>query len=260
MAEALFVGTDFDGTTHLTSEPAPDGSTVELAYEMAIDAHLGPDAVDVFVNDQGGHRSRDPNEIVASLLPQDVDEATVDRFTRKVVESKLEILEPSIGMPLADGTPWPRPTPGFAPLWRAISTAKEAGVLIGAATLSAGHTDFQKKVFSVHGLEYPDIFMTYDVLRAMCPDIPHEDLAKPSPFMLTVAREAWKFGQQVQGREINTIKTFMAGDSNEKDGGLARAANIPFYLINAEDGSLAWACLGGALGFSIETIREIQRG
>lgn len=243
MQKPALLGLDFDGTTHLTSEPSPDGHTVDSAYVEAIVEHLGQDCADRYI-EQGGNKHRGAAAIVAALRPND-SQAMLERLTRHVTASKLEILTESVGKPLPDGTPWPRLTPGLRELWTAIDSARTSGRLIGRAMLSAGHTDFQVKAFEIHGLSQPDIFLTADTLQALRLSMPAHNVEKPATFMLEMAQTMWAYRTGVPAEYMPTI---YAGDSEEKDRVMADRMEVPFELIEPETSRQAWHRVGAFLG------------
>ncbi len=239
--QAILVGVDFDGTGFLTSEAGPNVLTVDDAYRLAIEETIGSDVAARFE----GHGHRTPAEIVAALVPDSSFEESRD-IERRIIEQKLAALTGQIGVRLPDGALWPRPTEGYAPLWDRLSREKQLGRSVTTAVLSAGHTDFIARTFDTHGLEQPDILITDDVLVDLClADVPPELRAKPAPLILTLARLAWLTRLGVKAHEHETLsgmndRIIYAGDSVEKDGGLAQAHGVAFVLIPSEAAASAW--------------------
>lgn len=239
---------DFDGTSHLTGERSADIVDVDTAYYEALSAHISEEAAERYR--ETGHMGRDPFEIVKDSLPEDTEEDVLRYKSRLVTEAKLALLLECIGKPLEDGTPWPRLTPGFATLWKGISHAKADGREIATSTISAGHTEFQRSAYAVHGLDMPDEFMTVDMLNAMGLKIPQNELAKPATFMLDIATFSYAYALRAKGLpfRFEDIEVHYAGDDDIKDRGLAVNAGVSFELITEESSEEAWARIGERLG------------
>jgi hypothetical protein len=254
---SLFAG-DFDGTMFLTAEPAPGGIGVNEAYQLAISEVLDDEAAALFMA-EGGHNHRDPTEIVSYLRPS-LTGFELERAADSVTGHKLDILMDLIGRPMADGVLWPRPTEGFTELWRAIYAAKDVGRLIGTATISAGHTDFQKKTFSVYDLPHPDIFITADVMRQLSLSRPPQDVVKPSPILLRLAQAIWRDQLETLGIpwSENHFVTHYAGDDPIKDAQLAQNSGVSFELIT-NDSQAAWRRMGAKLHVPKSALIGVER-
>jgi phosphoglycolate phosphatase-like HAD superfamily hydrolase len=243
--QAQLVAADFDGTTHKTFESGPGIYSVDEVYQSAVEQtfDFDSDALRRYT-DQGGHNNRTPAEIVHSLAPRATPEG-VERLTGELVASKLAILMRQIGRPLADGTPWPRPVPGFVDCWNAITAARQNGDTINTAFVSAGHASFIRLVLKASGLEQPDILITEETIRGLNSPLPPSRLSKPVPLPLMVAKTLWLnmhgawMAGDLSGERVNE-RIVMIGDSAEKDGGLARNLGVDFIHVAEDDTGQAW--------------------
>lgn len=241
---ARLFATDFDGTTHLTSEEAPGIATVNDAYRDAIDETLGASAVQTFLR-QGGHQHRTPAEIVSDISP-DMDTLEVAEASSRITHLKLEVLMGQIGKELPGGDVWPRPTNGFVKFWQSLQQDRERGITIDTAVLSAGHTEFITKTFAVHELAQPDILVTDDVLIGFnLGYLPPDMRAKPAPLPLAVAKLLWlgrhgmRAHDDIDMQALNA-RIMFAGDSEAKDGGLAQSAGVDFVHVDPDTSHCAW--------------------
>lgn len=251
-----FFTTDYDGTTHLTSELSPDGIGVDEAYKLALAEQLDPEAASRYVL-QGGHNHRTPYEIVQAVLP-DVDGDELDLLSARVTAAKLEILMSQIGKKLPDGTRWPRTTDGFILFWEQLNRLKARGLPIGTAIISAGHTVFERRTFEMLGLAPPDVFMTNDALRALCLNVPPDEQVKPHPRIMRLT-------QQILHTTLNLptttspqgISTLHIGDDPVKDGGLAKNSDTNFILLDPEQAQVAWRSAARLLGLGKFIVRAV---
>jgi hypothetical protein len=251
---------DFDGTIVLTSELGPGGVGVDEAYEVSVHEHLGNEAARVYITEQNGHQGRAPKEIVKSLRP-DASAETLERLTAKVTATKLEILTDLIGKPLEDGTKWPRPTDGLREFWLAVYEEKRSIKTLGTAVISAGHTEFQKRTFDYLDLPYPDIFVSDDVLQALSLSLPLERQVKPSPFMLTMAEDIWRYKLRQSGLKpaAYALHTVYAGNDEIKDAGIAKQAGVSdFELITPTTSREGWYRVGAYLGLGEAALAGIR--
>lgn len=90
--------------------------------------------------------------------------------------------------------------------------------------------------------------VTDETIRGLNSNLPPEELAKPSTTPLQLAKLQWLGLYGVAGTvnmncaEINNRITII-GDSDEKDGGLARNAGVRFIRVTPESSSQAWRSL-----------------
>jgi hypothetical protein len=231
---------DYDGTAFNTGEPAPGGGDIDAAYAPPIAEYIGQAAADDFL-ENGGHRHRTPTEIVHSLVP-DARTDQLERLSDKITQGKLEILMGWVGLPLPDGTQWPRPIDGFTDTWEAIYAARQKGQPIGTAVISAGHTRFEQKTFDIHDLPQPDIYLTEDVMKGLALNLPLEDQVKPSPFLTDITRLL--FSQRLRRTHPHLrdtpIDQIHIGDDPIKDLRLARNSHIDFVLVEKNNPAEAW--------------------
>lgn len=238
-AEVLprLLASDFDGTIALTHEPAPNGMTVPLAYELAVARVFGCGALSQY-QAEGGLDNRAPLEIVRQLAP-DADALRLHQKTEDLVEVKLSHLLREVGNRTTDGEVWPRPTTGFAAFWRDIAGDSS----IDSAIVSSGHQAFIEKFFEVHELPQPDIAVTDDDMRPLVSTYKPEHLVKPSPFLLHLAHVR----SSARRRELGLVppviarsRVIYAGDDPIKDGLLAANSGARFVHISAEAPAAGW--------------------
>ncbi len=252
--KSLFAA-DFDGTLFLTSEPSPDGTTVNSAYFDAIDYHIGTDASAEFA-ETGGHRHRSPAEIVLSLVGIE-NAARVATLEGRITTTKLEILEGCIGQNLDDGVKWPRPMNGFLEFWANLQQARSSGYPIGSAIISAGHTSFISRTFQAHDLLPPDVLVTDDVRLGLGLTTPLDQQVKPAPFMLHQAQRVWI---EQYSHSSSVPRTIYVGDDPVRDGGMAANAGVEFVLISQENASDAWARISTFLGLGTTALNVAANG
>lgn len=253
---------DFDDTEALTSERAPGIPTVNDGYAAAIDDLFGTEAADKFLKDGHGHGT--PPEIVARIMGLDPSNEEVKRAALIVVRKKLEILSATIGKPLLDGTPWPRQSNGFAETWMGVHRAQEEGFPLGKAVVSAGHTEFEQKVFDMWGLPQPDMYLTDDVVNALSLDLPWSDQVKPSPMLIELARtlHAYRLKRQFERfRQFKAlpalIRTIHVGNA-EKDKQLAKSAGVECVIIDQNYQRESWQQVDKFLGIGSFIVRNAQ--
>lgn len=231
--ERLFAH-DFDGTSHLTGEPAPNGMTVPFAYEHAVEKVLGDDALGWY-REEGGLRNRAPFEVVQQLLPE-ADTDTQRQKTEDLIEAKLSVLLNQVGMRI-DDTFWPRLNPGFRRLWMPAS----AEPTITTGTVSSGHEKFIRRAFDVHDLEAPDVFVTDDDMRPLLALLPSELCVKPSRLLLDLVHAKWlarsgnaaEVMDDLEALQTSRERILYAGDDYKKDRMLAKNAGVRFIHIEA---------------------------
>ncbi|MGI9027575.1 MAG: hypothetical protein ACR2FM_01870, partial [Candidatus Saccharimonadales bacterium] len=197
--------------------------------------------------DEGEHQNRTPLEIINLLVPNCAPQG-LELLTANLVRAKLYILENQIGKPLHDGTPWPRPVPGFVEYSQAITEANTKGASIDRAILSAGHASFIRKCLTMSGLEQPEIMITDETIRGLNSSLSPGKLSKPELMPLLLAKLQWlslydrEGSVDINDPEVNQRITVI-GDSDEKDGGLARNAGVSFIHVTSENSESAWLSL-----------------
>lgn len=249
LSSELLFASDFDGTKFLTSEMGAGILTVSDAYAEGIDELLGTGYADTFIKD-GGHQHRTPSEIIAELCP-DMTPDEVESMSLHLIRAKMNLLIDQIGKPLADGAKWPRPTDGLVHLWNQISQHNSnIENAIATAEISAGHIPFIEKTYDVHGLKQPDIIVTDDFLvdELGMGEISAQERAKPSVLLLEVASTLWlnrlNIASNTEEMEAAKQHIIYTGDSDEKDGGLARNYGVEFVLLEPEHSSDNWQEIG----------------
>lgn len=238
-AEALpqLLASDFDGTIALTHEPAPNGMTVPLAYEVAVVRVFGHSALQQY-QAEGGLNNRAPLEIVRQLAPG-MDTSTLYQRAEDLVEVKLAHLMSEVGNRSADGERWPRPTSGFVSFWRGISPRSD----IDTAVVSSGHQAFIEKFFDVQGLGQPDILVTDDDMRPLMTTYEPEQLVKPSAFLLQMAHARSAARRRRLGLVPPVVprdRVAYVGDDLVKDGRLADNAAVEFVHFRQEKPDASW--------------------
>ena len=250
IGNARLLGSDFDNTKFLTlqSEADPHILSVNQIYAFGIDQVLGRSFHNRFLA-EGGHNNRAPAEIIEALVPEMTTEE-VNEHTRKLVTAKLEILCSQIGSPLASGSTWPEPTPGFARFWEDLSNYNQShDKPITTVDISAGHVPFIHQAYDHHGLERPDLVITDEWLvdELDLGDMPVKERTKPAPLPLEVAVSYWisnlnlakEFDPNHYDSELRS-RIIYTGDSDEKDGGLARNFGVDFVLLDPTDSVSNW--------------------
>lgn len=248
---------DFDGTISRTSETGPSIHSVDDAYHEAVREVLGEGAAEAYIEgDAPHHQDRTPGEIVRSLDPNlGPDEHKV--ATMQVVGVKLEILTAQIGKLLPDETRWPRLVDGFEDTWAIVNNARDEGMPIGTAIVSAGHTRFQQRVFDQWNIPYPDMFLTDDVVSAMAINMPAGKLAKPSSFLINLARNLYlqkldlERNPGLQYLRGSVLDCVHVGDSPKKDRGAAIRAGAMPVLIDSENPRQGWESVPAYLGIDV---------
>jgi hypothetical protein len=253
---------DFDGTEAFTSERGEGIPTVEDGYAAAIDELFGPVAADNFRRNGHGHGT--PTDIVADIMGLPGDDKEVKTAAAFVTMRKLDVISGGIGRPLKDGTPYPRQSEGFAETWMGVHTAQEEGFPIGKGVISAGHTEYEQKVFDMWGLPQPDMYLTDDVVTAMALQIPWADQVKPSPMLVEVAQtlHAYELRRKYEAFRnsnllANSVRTIHVGDA-EKDRQLARNAGIAYAHVEAHRQREAWHEVDEFLGIELFVVRYAQ--
>lgn len=259
---------DFDGTCFDTFRPSPNSVDVNTAVRRTLVDMFG-EGILLTYTAMGGLQNRSPGELIIELARECVDTpaffASAKRFfrgrnartfnclvpagkgmkidwlslhlstTELFVRRKLEILLCEISSKRSVGEWWPKPTTGFIDFWNEISVDD-----CYTAIVSSGHDMFIERTFALYDLPCPDIMMTDDDQRAKMRSDPFTSqdpldlpLHKPNPLMIEELRR--KFEESCGGEcEI----TFF-GDCPDKDGGLAEAAGIPFYLFGEKESDYA---------------------
>jgi hypothetical protein len=253
----IHMPSDFDGTKFFTGEVPPEGVDVNGAYALAVKEIFGEAAAEHFT-ENGGHRHRTPLEIVQDYCKPDADRDTLELFGSGLTTEKQSVLIDQVGMELPDGEEWPRPMPGFANLWLDIYAARDEGLAIVTSDISAGHTDFIKKVYEWHRLPLPDVLITEEVLRNLKINLPLELQAKPAPLPMRLAQVAAHeiLGTHFPTADINALRTIYAGDALDKDGGLARNTGVDFIFIDPTQPAEGWKQMRTALGLGDVTLGQ----
>ena len=236
-------GADFDNTIAYTFEPSPNGMSVPLAYELAVEDVLGPVALSVF-QEQEGLQNRSPGELVDDLNAEvanilgDVGIKTIPNVSRDIqvndlVEAKLRHMEGEIGLRMDDGSRWPRAVPGFRRAWEELHAMDDTDLAI----ISSGHTGFIYRTLELYGVEPPKIVITSDEVEAAVSSVPNAKRSKPNPFPMHMAAGEWYalHGKNPDGLLLMTPegeRTIYVGDDKDKDGGLAENIGAGFVLIN----------------------------
>jgi hypothetical protein len=238
---------DFDGTIAITSEPAPNGMTVALAYEAAVQRVLGTNALSEY-QAGGGLRNRAPSEVIIELAPTLETEA-VRRKTEDLVSAKLSVLSDQVGQRLPDGAFWPRPTEGFTDFWTKITAHPQ----MDTAIVSSGHQAFIERFYEVQDLPGPDLMVTDDDMRPLMEYLAPELCVKPGRLLLDIVHGRWLALHDIEPTYEN-LKTsreriIYAGDDPNKDGGLADNAGVRFMHIDPDDSLIRWFALGEVLPF-----------
>lgn len=244
---------DFDGTQFQTSEEGAGIVSVDQAYAMVLEDLLGVGVADQFR--ETGHNHRTPAEIIQQLCP-DMIPHEVDQHALRLIAGKKAVLLGQVGTRLADGALWPRPTEGFPDLWEDLANESR----VTTAVISAGHVPIIKAVFDVHSLPEPDILVTDDVLveEFDMGDVSPEERAKPAPLTLEVASTLWLARLGItdvisQGLDFDSVMRshiVYAGDSEEKDGGLAASFGVDFVLVNPDQSFKNWQSFRQRIGLS----------
>lgn len=264
--KSYMIEVDFDETCFTTFISRGDGVEVHEAYEMAVEAVLGPDARQDFSN-YGGLSNRAPLDVIEGLVAEeprlisgalshakdhfahpaditdiglgliarfadrgsvDYDELTIRAITEMLVIRKKEKLIPQIT------TEWPLPVKGFDEVWVDIAEKKEQDERwqnVHTAIVSSGHADFIRQTLETAGLPQPDIFMTDDEMRRQV-----KPRTKPDPYALELVRNAW-LNAYLVSPDLRSSETFVSetkkrqvyvGDDTDKDGEMAANDGISF--------------------------------
>lgn len=242
------LASDFDGTSHLTSEPAPNGMTVPKAYEHGIGQVFGDDALKKY-KDKGGLINRAPFEITKQLLPNaDID--TQRKKTEDLVAAKLGVLLHQVGKRVEDSF-WPRLNPGFRNIW--LPASVEPAIVTGV--VSSGHDTFIRRSFEVHDLAPPDLTVTDDDMRPLLERLPAELCVKPSRLLLDLLHYQWlgrraKIGEEAENPELlhdTRERILYIGDDYRKDGALAKNAGVKFVHVESGRSEAAFFHIGRVL-------------
>ena len=254
----FLLAADSDNTIALTSEPAPNGMNVELAYQEAIGKVLGHVALEEY-NRTNGLNNRAPGEVVQQLWPN-FDPGASAQTAADLVDAKLELLLPQIGRRLTDGELWPRPVEGFVAAWHRFDEMLTVGMAVTRAVVSSGHDAFIERFFEVQGLNSPDIVVTDDTLRREVSFYDYAQYVKPSPRLMELVHSKWLRWHGLEFSDLSAgdvdamrKRTLYIGDDRKKDDKLAEAANVRFIRI-VSDGS--WLVASGMLLNMIRWARE----
>lgn len=237
---------DFDGTMYETFEADSTRQIygVDEAYRIAIEEvfDFDKDALRRYT-DQGEHQNRTPLEIVNSLAPN-CTPSGLDRLTGELVNAELKVLTGQIGRKLHDNELWPRPVPGFLEHWQQVTADKESGAPISLAIASAGHASFIRKCLAQSKLVEPEIMVTDETIRGLNSTLPPEQLAKPSVMPVSIIKTLWlaHYNQPATllGDPSLNDRIVIVGDSEEKDGGLARNSGTQFIHISPDNPIRGW--------------------
>ncbi len=257
---------DYDGTIALTSEPAPNGMTVDLAYEAAVE-HVFSDHSDAVAlyHASGGMNNRAPTEIVSQLLRElgiEQDAAAIQSRSEDLVAAKLGHLKSQVGERLPDGAHWPRFTDGFESYWQYLGQKGS----ITSAILSSGHEAFIRSTFDIHDLAPPDLFVTDDDMRPLTTLLPRKLTEKPSPLLMQLLHERWIDATQAASDHdpydsglfaAAARRTVYMGDSIKKDGELAHNSGVLFVHIRPQESLCGWQEAARALGITAFSGREV---
>ncbi len=246
---------DFDGTIALTSVPAPSGTTVASAYEVAIRQVLGENAVSKYV-EHGGLRNRAPAEVIIDLAPE-LDTDRVRQKTEDLVAAKLDVLYQEVGQTLPDGSRWPRPVEGFMDCWAKISAHPQ----MDTAVVSSGHQNFIERFYEVQELPAPNLMVTDDDMRPLMEHLPPELCVKPGRLLLDIVHSRWlaRYGIEPNYETIKSSRgrIMYAGDDPNKDGKLAENAGVTFSHIGEGNQANVWFALGLLLPFRETSKTEV---
>ncbi|MDB5165047.1 MAG: hypothetical protein JWL89_673 [Candidatus Saccharibacteria bacterium] len=241
------LASDFDETMAVTSEPAPNGMTVALAYEHAVQKVLGYNALEIY-RTQGGLLNRSPVEVTAQLLPVTADDITVQQRSEDLVEAKLEVLSSQVGELLPDGGRWPRPVAGFVNTWNAVS--EQPNITTGVT--SSGHQPLIERFCDVQEVARPDIMVTDDDMRPLLTHLPTELCVKPGRLIIDLLQHRWlkHLELPVSHETLTFSRNYIVGvgdDGHYKDSRLADNAGIEFVKIDPEDPVPGWQAVGKLL-------------
>lgn len=226
---------DFDGTVADTFQPSPNSIGVGEAYARAIEEIFGAEGVRAY-NVLNGLQNRAPGELMRLLLRQNPKlEKTVAAFfnahdskdhekviaaaTEIIVSVKMKILTREVDMS------WPLPCAGFQRLCETLLSLRQEGVSVCLAILSSGHTPFIRRVFETWGRQWevccPNVIISDDELRKL--PIPPDQKVKPHPFLFDMMEAQLGFDREGM---------VYCGDDPNKDGRLAMASGVPFWLFD----------------------------
>jgi len=235
--EAKLIATDFDNTYALTSQPAPNGMTVERAYEKAVEEVFGLPELEIY-KQEGGLHNRAPSEIVAQLS-DDTEDGKFSQRTEDLVQIKLTHLYKQVGQKLPNGEFWPRIVPGFKGMWETVS----ADPKVDTGVVSSGHRLFIEKFHDVHDLELPDHMVTDDDMRPLLATFPREMCVKPSSILLDWIHAEWLKKYNMRDSYFLTEdhdRIVYAGDDPVKDGKLAENYGVEFVHVDPAKPQEAW--------------------
>ncbi|HMI09471.1 MAG TPA: hypothetical protein VK497_03710 [Candidatus Saccharimonadales bacterium] len=243
---ARLIAEDFDDTAFRTFEKSPSGVGVAEAYTLSIEDMFGSEALSAFLSG-GGLRNRAPIEVVQQLAP-DAKNEELNRLVQELTETKLNILMGEIGTRFLDGSLWPRPTEGYLDLCAMIEAARQEGQLIDDAIISSGHEPFIEKTFKVWSIDIPTHVIATETTQRIVVDLEEapENLIKPSPLLMGVARSMWAQGYGVKIPARNGLsndekrRIVYVGDDLVKDGGLAENSGVAFELIDPANSGQTW--------------------
>lgn len=232
---AHFVGADFDNTIALTGTPPKNGFGVEAAYEHAVEAVFGAQALETY-RAAGGLHNRAPIEVVRQLAPESAGEEEKSLLS-KLDGAKLDLLMAQIG------TEWPEPTRGFIAFAKALEARQKDASPISSIIISSGHAPFIERTFDVWGIAQPDDVLAQEKLADLAE---RDEIAlptKPNGIIMLYAYNAWRALHQLPEATIDSQdvpRMIYAGDDPVKDGELAVQNGISFMLIRPEDAAQAW--------------------
>jgi hypothetical protein len=240
--DAWLLATDFDQTVALTFEKSPAGMGVHEACETAVDAMFGPKALDLY-RENGGLRNRAPLEVVQDLAP-DVHGQDLDKLTSTFTKTKLDIFVGEIGTRFPNGSLWPRPTIGYIGLLENLEAAADDGHRVDNLILSSGNELFIKKTYQAWGLSAPPHIIAEETIRGLGLTLPAEQLVKPSPLLMEVARTAWRQSYGIEAASVSADdergRIVYVGDDPHKDGKLAVNSGIDFVLLDPANSLESW--------------------
>lgn len=249
---------DFDGTIAATYEKVPGGHDVTSAYADGIRTRLGDRAARQFLREGHGHGT--PADIVGRLM--DTQSKEFSDTVRFITDHKLSLLLEQVGQPLPGGGRWPRPMPGFIPFWESFQSQTAAGAPLHSATVSAGHTEFQQRVFDTWGQAHPDAFITEDVITTLGFNLEYAQQVKPAPLMVELAKTLITYKLNQNGTTLSTEPQVIhfgdAGGPEGKDEQLAVNAGARFVFINKESSEASWEQGGQLLGLGQKALQGAQ--
>lgn len=236
---------DFDNTVADTFAPSPRGIDVQKAYSLALERLFGERCLLARV---GGLKNRAPTELVRDIVAAEPRLVANAMRNYEVLRSEPRGLMPKgKGVPLVPikegnylpllgemlvrlklehlieevGPAWPRPFEGVLELFDELRAHGKRLALI-----TSGHDPFIRKCFGEWGVACPELVLSDDILRPL--PGPLSEKMKPSKMLIHyLLMMAHQCGISVKWDEIVYF-----GDDFNKDGGLARNADLPFGWYN----------------------------